>query len=83
MDSHNKNPDCAKCGNPGEYLWAMGGDPYWFCRGCHIVLKFYDSSVLIQRFLNDKLPLKTIQKEMIEARKARNTGESPWKEEKQ
>ena len=81
MDSDHKNPDCAKCGNPGEYLWAMGRDAYYFCSGCHIVLKFYDPGDLIRRFLDDKLPITKVQKDMIEERKARNAGESPWKKD--
>lgn len=78
MDSHHKYPDCSKCGNPGEYLWAMGGDAHYFCRGCHIVLRFYDPSGLIQRFLDDKLPVGNVVQAQIDARKARNAGESPW-----
>jgi hypothetical protein len=71
-------PACAKCGNPGEYLWATGGDPYYFCRGCHVVLSLYDQYEIIQRFLDDKLPITIIQQDMVEARQERNAGKSPW-----
>ena len=78
MDSHHKNPDCAKCGNPGEHLWATGGDVYHFCRGCHVILKFYSANDVIGRFLSGELPLTKVQESMVEARTGRNSGDNPW-----
>lgn len=85
MPKKKPSDKCVKCnsqvypGANGGAIWLCGGEFFLFCKGCDAILKTRGTSDLIRRFLDDKLDISDIDRDMINARKARNRGEKLWK----
>jgi hypothetical protein len=71
---------CAKCKSDprGGPIYIANGEIYHFCNNCDSILTS-QTNAIIRLFLDGRLDLGQIDKDMIQARKARAEGKSLWK----